>query len=106
MTPEQDTWPLVLNTAEQRFELQTPEGTAFIAYRQEGDKVFLIHTEVPEGMEGRGIGAVIAEKTFRYLEEHELRMVPYCPFILVYLKRHPAWKRLLASPAPGAPDED
>jgi hypothetical protein len=36
------------------------------------------------------------EKTLHYLEENNLKLVPLCPFVAAYVKKHPEWKRLLA----------
>jgi predicted GNAT family acetyltransferase len=47
-------------------------------------------------MEGNGVAAAIVEKAFNYIEEHHLKIVPLCAYIIAYLKRHPEWKRLLA----------
>ena len=71
------------------------DGVAFISYRVNGDVFSLMHTEVPEELEGQGIGSALVEQTFHYLEANSLRMVPRCAFVITYLKRHPEWNRLL-----------
>jgi predicted GNAT family acetyltransferase len=58
--------------------------------------VWLIHTEVAPELKGKGVGESIVEKTLTYLEQHNLKMVPLCVYIGMYLKRHPEWNRLLA----------
>jgi len=90
-----DELPLVNNRPIHNFELFVDGQRAFIDYQQKGDKVFLIHTEVPVELEGRGIAASIVEKTFNYLEENHFKMVPYCAYVKGFLKRHPEWERLL-----------
>ena len=88
--------PLINNEPIHNFEL-TVEGTrSFVDYKKRGDNVYLIHTEVPEEMEGKGIASDLVEKTFLYLEQHNLKMVPLCAYIMSYLKRHPEWNRLRA----------
>ncbi|WEK37216.1 MAG: GNAT family N-acetyltransferase [Candidatus Pseudobacter hemicellulosilyticus] len=87
---------LVNNIEDQRFELQVEGETAFIEYRPASDHYTLIHTEVPESLGGKGVGTAIIEKALYYLEQHQLKLIPLCPFVLVYLKRHPEWKRILA----------
>lgn len=77
------------------FELPVRDGVAYILYRVAGDVISLMHTEVPEELEGQGIGSALVEKTFHYLEANNLRMVPCCAFVMTYLKRHPEWNRLL-----------
>lgn len=79
-----------------RFELQVQGKTAFVTYIPEGHLVSLNHTEVPEEMEGQGVAEALVERTFRYIEENQLKVVPLCSYIQVFLKRHPEWNRLLA----------
>ena len=43
------------NTHELRFETPVADGLAFISYRWEHGKLALMHTEVPEEAEGKGI---------------------------------------------------
>jgi predicted GNAT family acetyltransferase len=87
---------LINNTAIHNFELFVDGQRAFIDYKQKDDKVYLIHTEVPTALEGRGVAAAIVEKTFRYMEEHHLKLVPLCVYVKHYLTVHPEWNRLLA----------
>lgn len=86
---------LINNTERGAFEMPVNEGVAYISYRTSGDVVLLMHTEVPEELEGQGIGSSLVQKTFEYLEANKLRMVPRCAFVMTYLKRHPEWNRLL-----------
>jgi predicted GNAT family acetyltransferase len=87
---------LIDNEAIHNFELLVEGYRAFIDYKQKGDKVYLIHTEVPAELRGKGVAEAIVEKVFNYLEEHNLKMVPLCTYVGSYLKRHPEWNRLLA----------
>ena len=91
-----DDIPLINNEAIHNFELFVEGHRAFIDYQQKGDKFFLIHTEVPIDLEGHGVAPALVEKAFKYLEANNFKIVPYCPFIKVFLKRHPEWERLVA----------
>jgi hypothetical protein len=86
---------LINNQAIHNFEMVVDGHRAFIDYQQKGDKVFLMHTEVPVELEGRGVASTIVEKTLKYLEANNLKIVPYCAYIKVFLKRHPEWERLV-----------
>jgi uncharacterized protein len=86
---------LINNTERGAFEMPVNDGVAFISYRTNGDVVSLNHTEVPEELEGQGIGSTLVEQTFQYLEANRLKMVPRCAFVITYLKRHPEWNKLV-----------
>jgi predicted GNAT family acetyltransferase len=83
------------NEAAHNFELFTDGHRSFIDYKQKDNKVYLIHTEVPAELRGRGIADELVAKTLSYLEENKLKLIPLCVFVQAYLKRHPEWNRLL-----------
>jgi predicted GNAT family acetyltransferase len=89
--------PLVHNETDQQFELTVQGQTALIAYRLRGGEVYLLdHTEVPEALEGQGVGSALVEKTLQWIEERGGKIIPTCPFVAAYLERHLSWKRLVA----------
>jgi predicted GNAT family acetyltransferase len=87
------------NKQEHRFEMMLGEGKmAFIQYRQAGEGVLaLTHAEVPEEFEGRGIGNALVKRTFELVRAEELKIIPACPFVAAYLRRHPEYTSLAAS---------
>lgn len=87
--------PLIDNAAKGRFEMTVEGHMAIIEYVQKEDVIFLTHTEVPAALEGKGVGAAIVEKALSFIEDNNYKLVPYCPFVVSYLKRHPEWKRIL-----------
>ena len=88
--------PVVNNEADHSFEMIVEGQRAFIDYRKKGDVYLLVHTEVPDALQGEGIAGALVEKTFKYLGENHLKMIPYCVFIQAYLKKHPEWHSLIA----------
>lgn len=87
---------LINNVERHNFELFIEGKRSFIDYKMKGNKVYLLHTEVPKEMNGKGVAAALVEKTLHYLESNQLQLVPYCVYVKAFLKRHPEWNRLLA----------
>jgi uncharacterized protein len=75
--------------AEHRFELTVDGHTAFLEYRQVGRRLVLIHTEVPDALEGRGIGGQLVRAALARAQRDDLTLVPRCPFARSWLERHP-----------------
>jgi predicted GNAT family acetyltransferase len=90
-----DQLPLVNNQVTQSFEMPIDGERAFIDYKKRRETYLLVHTEVPKDLRGQGIAAILVEKTFRYLEAKNLKMIPYCAYVQAYLKKHPEWHRLI-----------
>ena len=78
-----------------RFAVHVGEATALLAYREEGDMIYLVHTEVPAAMEGKGIGGQLAKAALNYARENKLKVVARCPFVTSYLERHPEYQDLV-----------
>lgn len=75
----------------------TVEGhTAFSDVLPAGERLFVTHTEVPPALEGRGIGSALMRHILDHVRERGLRVVPLCPFMAAYLRRHPEHADLIA----------
>lgn len=86
------------NTYRQRFEMETDGKLSIVEYQLVDDETLaLTHTEVDPSLEGHGIGSKLVEEVLQYVEEHNLKIVPLCPFVSVYLKRHPDWNRVVST---------
>jgi len=72
-----------------RFELALPEGTAALAFVRDGDRLLLVHTEVPDELEGRGVGGQLVRAAVDQAVADGLTIVPRCPFAREWLRRHP-----------------
>jgi predicted GNAT family acetyltransferase len=60
-----------------------------LVYRKRGDVVTLIHTEVVTQLEGRGLGEQLVAGALDDIRVRGLHIVPLCPFVTAYLRRHP-----------------
>jgi predicted GNAT family acetyltransferase len=88
---------LHINSESNRMELAVGANTAFINYKLSHELLYLIHTEVPEELEGKGVGSAIVLKALQYAKDEHLKIVPLCPFVQAYLKRHPEWNDIVAA---------
>jgi predicted GNAT family acetyltransferase len=62
---------------------------AHLEYRVNGTRMVLVHTEVPDELEGQGIGGRLVRMAVEHAKEHSLTIVPNCPFAREWLNRHP-----------------
>jgi uncharacterized protein len=91
-----DEHAIVDNSAAERIELTVDDLTAFIAYRRAGQRIIFTHTEVPDEFRGRGIGSALVRGALELARQRELEVVPLCPFVAAYLRRHPAYLELVS----------
>jgi uncharacterized protein len=77
------------NQAESRFELRVDGLLAELPYRWNGKRLVLIHTEVPEELEGHGLGGALVTAAIDRAAREGMTVVPLCPFARGWLQRHP-----------------
>ncbi len=80
---------------EKRYEATIEDTMVRIEYIKAQDRIYLTHTEVPQALEGNGICSKLVAKVLREIDRQQCTVVPLCPFVTLYLKRHPDWKRLV-----------
>lgn len=76
------------NEAESQFEVAAEGETAVLTYRAQPGSITFLHTEVPAKLEGRGIGSKLAVAGLEFARDKALAVVPLCPFVASYIKRH------------------
>jgi predicted GNAT family acetyltransferase len=46
------------------------------------------HTEVSEKLKGKGVAARLLETMVAYARDHQLKVIPLCPYVSAQFKRH------------------
>jgi predicted GNAT family acetyltransferase len=84
------------NPAELRYEaLAGGEMVGEIRYRTEPGLVVLVHTEVAPAAEGAGVGSRLVAGALADIRARGLGVVPLCPFVAAYIRRHPEFADLI-----------
>jgi len=84
-----DEYPVTDNQAESRFEIRSGGYLAELIYQRRGNRLVLIHTEVPEELERHGLGGRLVTAAVDRAAREDLTIVPFCPFARGWLERHP-----------------
>jgi predicted GNAT family acetyltransferase len=84
------------DAAAQRYEAVVDGELAYLEYDREPGRVALVHTEVPRSMAGRGIGSSLARTALEGARAEHLAVVPFCPFVASYIRRHQEYLALVA----------
>ena len=86
------------NAEERRYEGRAGEEViGFIDYRLAPGLIRLLHAEVDQEVEGEGVGSLLVARALDDIRRRGLKVVPLCPFVLAFLKRHPEYSDLVAS---------
>jgi uncharacterized protein len=77
------------NVADRRWEARLDgEMAGYAEYGASPSRVVFTHTVVESRFEGRGIASALAKAALDAAVAAGQRIVPYCPFISAYLRRH------------------
>jgi predicted GNAT family acetyltransferase len=84
------------NEAEQQYELDVEGQLALAAYRLRDGRITFTHTEVPEALEGQGVGSKLVKAALDDARAQGLKVVPACAFVKHYIETHAEEQDLLA----------
>ncbi len=59
-----------------------------LQYRLHPESIELVHTEIYEEFEGRGLGSQLISFALKDAQERGLTVLPVCPFVNDYIQRH------------------
>jgi predicted GNAT family acetyltransferase len=80
----------VVDDAERHRFLYVEDGAeAQLVYRVDGDRLILVHTEVPDALGGRGIGGRLVQAGVDRATATGETLLPWCPYARKWLQDHP-----------------
>ena len=80
-----------------RFEAGIDGLRAFITYSRFPGRIVFTHTEVPGPLEGQGLAAKLARVALDFARANHLRVVPLCPYVSGFIRKHPEYQDLVSS---------
>jgi len=84
------------NEEAHRFELSINGLRSVLAYRLSPGRMVLLHTEVPQSLEGQGLAAKLTRYALDFAREKHLRVVPLCPYTSSFLRKHREYQDLVS----------
>jgi predicted GNAT family acetyltransferase len=84
-----DTARITDNPEASRLEVTIDGHVAELIYRRRADRLVLVHTRVPDALEGRGLGGQLVTAALSWAATEDLTVVPICPFARSWLTSHP-----------------
>ncbi len=85
-----------VNHAENQFEMHSGKSFAFLEYVEKDNKIYLLHTEAPDELQGTGIAKQLVKAALEYSRKNNLTVVPSCSYVAHYLNNHPEWRDVLS----------
>jgi predicted GNAT family acetyltransferase len=91
------TYTVTDNSEDSQYQISLPDDTAFISYHSRNGNKELMHTEVPQQYEGKGIASTLARFAFEDARESGQKVVVYCPYLATYLRKHPEYNDVVVA---------
>ena len=95
MTIDLSTIKVKNNPEKKRFEIKVGDHYAICEYLRVSNRIIFTHTEVPPALEGNGLASMLAKAGLEFAKAEGLNVVPLCPYVAGYIKKHPEYKVLL-----------
>jgi uncharacterized protein len=86
---------IINNKAANRYEARVQDELAVLEYHSSANVIILNHTEVPQQLEGKGVGSFLIKHVLDEARANQYSVVPMCPFVAVYIRRHQEYRDLV-----------
>ncbi len=84
------------NLRRERYEILLDGKLAgFTQYRRRQAQIAFVHTEIGPSFEGQGLGGELIHFALDDARDKGLAVLPCCPFVNAYIKRHPEYVDLV-----------
>ncbi len=80
---------IVHHPDKEQFTMTVEGQIAKIDYVKRDDALYLVHSEVPLILRGKGVGKELVKRTYEFLSENGMKAVPVCSFIRTVVARNP-----------------
>jgi uncharacterized protein len=69
-------------------------------FEHQGEQRVFFHTEVDEAFGGRGLATIVIGEALAQTKAEGLRIVPVCPTVTAFCKKHPEFADVVDHPTP------
>lgn len=83
------------NALRRRYEMVADGATAYVTYVRHGNRLTLVHTEVPKALSGRGVGSSLATAVLEEVRRRGRHVAVECEFLEAFINRHPEFADLV-----------
>src|SRR5579875_1644657 len=83
------TQSVIDDNVQECFTVSMDGAMAKLEYERDGERLLLLHTEVPEAFRGQGVGGRLVEAALAKAGASRLTIVPWCPYARRWLNEHP-----------------
>lgn len=66
-----------------------------LAYRLDENRITMVHAEVDPAYDGQGVGSELARYALEDARARHLAVVPACPFVSAYIRKHSEYADLV-----------
>lgn len=82
---------VIHNPSKNRFETWIENHLSKLDYILDEDTIVMTHVGVFPEHRGQGVAGKLVEIALKYAEVNKLRVIPMCPYVGAYIRRHPRY---------------
>ena len=79
-----------------RLEMKVDGEVVFATYLRDGDRLVIPHVEAPPALRGKGAADRFMHGLMAFARAEGMRIVPHCGYARAWMRRHAAYRDLIA----------